>query len=162
MEAIFLSDQFFFSDVDHKDLHEADKEGDKDIEEEKKELTELEIITEEETGDTVTEEEPTEAETTTDDNEGETQVEEEETHVKEVQMAIEELPRPPPKPHPRRSVRERKPPVWHDAYQMNQMVPRQYDSNLQAFDVLINSGVLNRIDTQVAKRLLDTLSEEKY
>jgi hypothetical protein len=56
---------------------------------------------------------------------------------------IEEIPEePPPKPHrrpkptPRRSVRESKPPNWQSDYHMNRMVPRPYDTNLQALDVL--------------------------
>ena len=152
------------TDVNHTDLHEDDLEiidNDTDVEE-TEEVAEIENIT----GDipVVIEEEPKGTEMSAEDNEeeSESEDEQEETEVKEVPIEFEESPRPPPKPIPRRTVRERKKPGWHDSYQMNQMVPRQYDSNLQAFDVLMNSGVLNRMDTQVAKKLLETLSEQKF
>ncbi|XP_060568065.1 zinc finger protein 652-B-like [Ruditapes philippinarum] len=102
----------------------------------------------------------------TDDNsETSTEVTDENSHVDEG-PGIEEIPEEPPpkspprtKPTPRRSVRERKPPNWQSDYHMNRMVPRPYDTNLQALDVLMNSGVLNRIDIHVAQKLLNTLSD---
>ncbi|XP_060604316.1 structural maintenance of chromosomes protein 4-like [Ruditapes philippinarum] len=68
---------------------------------------------------------------------------------------------PTPTPTPRTSRREKRKPKWQEEFYMYQMVPRPYDSKLQALDILMNSGVLNRIDIQVAQQILDTLSEKK-
>ena len=68
--------------------------------------------------------------------------------------------RPPPKPPERRSVRERKQPAWFDSYQMNQMVARPYDNKLMALDELMNSGILNRVNADVAHKLILAVMKE--
>ncbi|XP_052806557.1 uncharacterized protein LOC128235802 [Mya arenaria] len=58
---------------------------------------------------------------------------------------------------PRRSSRQRRMPARYDAYQMNQMIPRPQDSRLQALTELVESGILNNIDTMIAQKILDSV-----
>ncbi|XP_060585420.1 myb-like protein X [Ruditapes philippinarum] len=62
-----------------------------------------------------------------------------------------------PKPAPRRSTRDKKPPSKYEDYYMNAVVPRPYDSKIQAVDVLMKSGILNQVDTAVAHKLLEAI-----
>lgn len=59
----------------------------------------------------------------------------------------------PPVPQ-RRSVRQRKPP---DRYIMHQMTPRPYDSKIQTLNVLLDSGVLDDMDSDMAHKLLGAI-----
>lgn len=63
----------------------------------------------------------------------------------------------PPVPAPRRSSRERKPPSRFAEYHMNLVVPRPYDNKIHAMNILMSSGVLNEVDTEVAHRLLEAV-----
>lgn len=66
-------------------------------------------------------------------------------------------PAPPPVPAPRRSGRDRKPPARFHDYHMNCMVPRPIDKKLEYINILIESGILTQVDSEVAHRLLDTI-----
>ena len=58
--------------------------------------------------------------------------------VKKRNKAREEIePEPPPGQRLRRSDRERKPPAWHDSYQINNMVVRPYDNKLESLNILL-------------------------
>ena len=61
--------------------------------------------------------------------------------VKKRNKAREEIePEPPPVQRLRRSDRERKPPAWHDSYQINNMVVRQYEINWNQLIFYYNQG----------------------
>ena len=59
----------------------------------------------------------------------------------------------------RRSDRQRKPPTWHDSYQMSQMVVRPYDKKMESLNILLRSGVIGELDSEVTYRLIKTLME---
>ena len=62
-----------------------------------------------------------------------------------------------PVPH-RRSGRDRKPPDRLGEYVMYSMQPTgPYDTRIQAITSLVSSGVLNSMDSDTAKRLLDSI-----
>lgn len=64
---------------------------------------------------------------------------------------------PVPTPTPRRSTRPKKPPERYKDYSMNSLVPRPVDSRLQAVNALMSSGVLNEIDSEVARKMLQSI-----
>ena len=65
----------------------------------------------------------------------------------------------PPRPAQRRSVRQRKAPAWFESYQMKQMVVRPYDNRLESLNVLLNSGVLGELDSEIAHKIIRSLME---
>lgn len=64
-----------------------------------------------------------------------------------------------PSPTQRRSTRQRKPPAWLDSYQVNQMVARPYDSRLESLNVLLNSGILAELDSEVAHKIIKSIMD---
>ena len=62
-----------------------------------------------------------------------------------------------PVPAPRRSTRTRKQPAWFDSFQMNQVVLRPHDSKLEAFNMLMSSGILDKMERNVAFSILDAI-----
>ena len=58
---------------------------------------------------------------------------------------------------PRRSTRTRKQPAWFDSFQMNQVVLRPRDSKLEAFNTLMSSGILDKMERNVAFSILDAI-----
>ena len=62
-----------------------------------------------------------------------------------------------PVPAPRRSTRTRKQPPWFDSFQMNQVVLRPHDSKLEAFNMLMSSGILDKMERNVAFSILDAI-----
>lgn len=61
--------------------------------------------------------------------------------------------RSPPQPQPRKSVRARRPPKKFDDFYMNQMVARSIDNKLSALSTLVQSGVLNNLDSETAHKM---------
>ncbi|MCG7882613.1 MAG: hypothetical protein JAY96_13610 [Candidatus Thiodiazotropha endolucinida] len=58
----------------------------------------------------------------------------------------------------RRSARERKPPKWFDSYQVNQVtVNRPVNRKLQTLQMLLSSGVLNELDSDMTDSILVTV-----
>ena len=66
---------------------------------------------------------------------------------------------PTPIPQLRRSVRQRQAPAWFDSYQMNQIVPRPYDSRLEQLSVFLNSGVLSELDSENVRKIIKALMD---
>ena len=62
-----------------------------------------------------------------------------------------------PVPVPRRSSRTSQPPVRFEDYYMKQMVARPYDSKLQALTVLLNSGILDNMDSTIAHSVVGAI-----
>ena len=54
---------------------------------------------------------------------------------------------------------ERKPPAWHDSYQINNMVVRLYDNKLESLNTLLQSGVIGKLDSEVAHKIIKSLME---
>lgn len=62
-----------------------------------------------------------------------------------------------PTPAPRRSTRERRMPKRYEDFQMYSIVTRPYDSKLQALSEVMESGILNNMDADIAKRLISSI-----
>ena len=79
---------------------------------------------------------------------------------KKVKARLEIEPEPPPEQSVlRRSERQRKSPAWHDSYHMSSMVIRPYDNKLESLNILLQSGVIGKLDSEIAHKLIKNLMD---
>ncbi|KAL4232438.1 hypothetical protein ACF0H5_007131 [Mactra antiquata] len=62
-----------------------------------------------------------------------------------------------PQPVPRRSTRERRPPQKYSDFYMNQMVFRPRDNKIYALNTLLQSGILDNIDSDTVHVILGAI-----
>jgi len=65
--------------------------------------------------------------------------------------------REPPVPFPRRSIREKKPPDRYKDYHVYAMTQRTSDPRLHALDTLMSSGILQSMDMEMTKKILEAV-----
>jgi len=63
-----------------------------------------------------------------------------------------------PVPLPRRSMRERRPPKWHDSYHMNRVtVSDARTDQAEAIKQLVHAGVLNDMSICIVDKVIDAV-----
>ena len=60
----------------------------------------------------------------------------------------------------RRSKRDRKLPKRFDSYQMNQITSRPLDRRLHSLQILIGSGILNEMDSDMTDKVLEAVMKK--
>ena len=60
----------------------------------------------------------------------------------------------------RRSKRERKLPKRFDSYQMNQIISRPLDRRLHSLQILLSSGILNEMDSDMTDKVLEAVMKK--
>ena len=76
---------------------------------------------------------------------------------KDEETNLKTVDREPHQTEPRRSARERKPPRRYEDYQMASMVPRPQDPRFQALQQVLGSGVLEELDSEMARRVVNSI-----